>query len=282
MRDFLTSRRARLTPEQVGLRDYARARRVHGLRREEVALLAGVSVDYYTRLERGSARGVSDSVLESISRALQLSEAEKAHLYDLARSASASRGPRRTTSRNRVRPAVQRLLDSMTTAPAYVRNGCFDVLARNRLAEALFPYFSAEDGRVPNTARYLFLDPAAQEFYLEWPTVARDCVASLRTEAGRTPYDRGLTDLVGELSTLSEPFRAWWASHDVRLHRNAVKLMRHPVFGEIQAAGEALTIPADPDLTLIAYTVEPGSPSAEAMGFLGSWAATEARAQAAE
>jgi transcriptional regulator with XRE-family HTH domain len=271
MRDFLTSRRARLTLEQVGLHDYASARRVKGLRREEVALLSGVSVDYYTRLERGTASGVSDSVLDSVCRALQLNEAERAHLYDLARATSRVRRP---ASRNRVRPTVQRMLDAMTTAPAYVRNGSFDVLAHNRLAEALLPYLTTGDGRTPNTARYLFLDPASHDFYVEWQTVARDLVASLRSEAGRTPYDRGVTDLVGELSTLSEPFRAWWAAHDVRLHRSATKLMHHPLFGDIQVSGEALAISADPDLTMIVYTAEPGSPSAEALSFLASWASS--------
>lgn len=273
VRGFLTSRRARLTPEQAGLPDYGGTRRVKGLRREEVALLAGMSVDYYNRLERGNLSGVSESVLDALARALQFDESEQAHLHDLAAVANGSSAVPRARSRPRVRPNVQRLLDAMSMAPAYVRNGSFDIVAHNRLAEALMPDLFAGNVRRPNLARYLLLDSRSQDFYADWQRVARDCVAALRIEAGRTPYDRGLTDLVGELSTRSEPFRTWWASHDVRLHRNATKLLHHPVVGDIEVTGEALEIPADAGLTIIAYSVEPSSKSDEALRLLASWAA---------
>jgi transcriptional regulator with XRE-family HTH domain len=272
VRDFLTSRRARLTPQEAGLPAYGAPRRVKGLRREEVATLAGVSIDYYNRMERGNLNGVSESVLNAVASALQLDDAERVHLFDLARAASSSgtRG-RRIAGQQRIRQTVQRILDGMTAVPAYARNGRLDILAVNQLGAALLPGLMAAPG-TPNLGRYLFLDPQAQDFYADWQTVARDCVAALRIEAGRNPYDRGLTDLIGELSTRSEPFRTWWASHNVRLHNSATKQLRHPVAGDIEVTGEALEVPADPGLTIIAYTVEPASKSAEALRFLGSWA----------
>jgi transcriptional regulator with XRE-family HTH domain len=276
IRDFLTTRRAKVTPEQAGLPAYGGHRRVAGLRREEVALLAGVSVDYYTRLERGNLSGVSDSVLEALARALHLDDAERAHLFDLARTANttvaSARGRRRPTSK--LRPAVQRLLDAMTMAPAYVRNGRLDVLGANPLGRAVFaPVFDTAAVR-PNLARFIFLDPAAQEFYQDWDSLAGDTVALLRAEAGRDPYDRGLTDLIGELSTRSEVFRTWWAAHDVRLHRSGVKRLCHPVVGELTLAYESLDLIADTGLRLNAYTAEAGSPSQEALDLLASWSAT--------
>jgi transcriptional regulator with XRE-family HTH domain len=278
--DFLRSRRARLTPEQAGVPGYGGTRRVQGLRREEVATLAGISIDYYNRMERGGLGGVSESVLEAVAAALQLDDAERTHLYDLARTANASQRARRTSPRSRVRPAIQLLLDGMTDLPAYVRNAWFDILAVNRLGAALLPDLTPDDSSTPNMAGYLFLDQRAQEFYAAWEVVARDCVAALRIEAGRDPYNRRLTDLVGELSTRSEPFRTWWATHNVRLHNSSTKLMRHPVVGDIEVNGEALSVSADPGLTIIAYTVEPASPSSEALRVLASWAATEAAGQA--
>jgi len=278
--DFLRSRRARLAPEQAGVPGYGGTRRVQGLRREEVATLAGISIDYYNRMERGGLGGVSESVLEAVAAALQLNDAERAHLHDLARTANASQRARRTPPRPRVRPAIQLLLDGMTDLPAYARNGCYDILAVNRLGAALLPDLAPAGSRTPNLARYLFLDQQAQEFYAAWEAVARDCVAALRIEAGRDPYNRRLTDLVGELSTRSEPFRTWWATHNVRLHNTATKLLRHPVVGDIEVTGQALSLPADPGLTIIAYTVEPASPSSEALRVLASWAATETASQA--
>lgn len=284
IRDFLTSRRAKITPEQAGLPAYGGNRRVTGLRREEVALLAGVSVDYYTRLERGNAHGVSDNVLEALARALRLDEAERAHLFDLARAANATaRGTasgtgrsRRRVAKQQVRPSVQRVLDAMTMAPAYVRNRRMDVLAANRLGYALFSPLFADPVRPVNHARFAFLDPRASEYYPEWEHVASDTVALLRAEAGRDPYDRSLSDLVGELSTRSERFRTWWAAHNVRFHRTGVKRFHHPVVGDFELIFEALDLTADPGLTIIAYSAEPGSPSQDALELLASWAATPA------
>ena len=273
VRDFLTSRRARLTPDDAGLPAFGGPRRVKGLRREEVATLAGVSVDYYNRMERGNLSGVSESVLLALADALHLDEAERAHLSDLARAANASGRQRRGSPRPRVRPTVQRVIDGMTSVPAYVRNGRFDILAANDLARALLGDLLTGSVQ-PNLARYLFLDQRSQEFYADWETVARDCAATLRTEAGRNPYDRALTDLVGELSTRSEPFRQWWATHNVRLHTSATKLMHHPVVGDIEVTGEALAVIADEGLTIITYTVEPASKSSEALRLVASWAAT--------
>ncbi|WP_238009076.1 helix-turn-helix transcriptional regulator [Dactylosporangium sp. AC04546] len=278
IRDFLTTRRARVTPEQAGLPAYGGHRRVTGLRREEVALLAGVSVDYYTRLERGNLSGVSDGVLEGLARALRLDEAERAHLFDLARAANTTpstvRARRRPTSQ--LRPAVQRLLDVMAMAPAYVRNGRLDVLGANALGRAVFaPLFAAAGP--PNIARFIFLDPASQAFYRDWEPLAGDTVALLRAEAGRDPYDRALTDLIGELSTRSEVFRTWWAAHNVRLHRSGVKHLHHPEVGDLTLAYESLDLTTDLGLRLNAYTAEPGSPSQEALDLLASWTAAPAR-----
>lgn len=276
-RDFLTSRRARITPEQAGLPAYGTSRRVPGLRREEAAMLAGVSVDYYTRLERGNLAGVSESVLEALARALHLDDAEREHLYDLARQANTSprvaRTSRRRTTGN-VRPGVQHLLDAMTGAPAYVRNGRLDILGANHLARAVFaPVFANPAGR-PNLARFVFLDPAAQTFYRDWEQLAEDVVALLRGEAGRDPYDRDLTDLIGELSTRSEPFRTWWAAHNVRLHRTGVKRLHHPLVGDLTLAYESMDLTADQGLRLNAYSAEPGSPDQDTLNLIASWAAT--------
>jgi transcriptional regulator with XRE-family HTH domain len=234
IRDFLVSRRARITPEQAGLPAYGGNRRVAGLRREEVALLAGVSIDYYVRLERGRAPGASESVLEGIARALHLDEAERAHLFDLARGAApaTARAPRRPAAQQ-VRPSVRRILDSMTMAPAYVRNGRLDILAANRLAAALFAPILTSPAQPANNARFLFLDPAAPAFYPDWERQAQDVVAMLRTEAGQTPHDKALSNLIGELSTRSEHFRTWWAAHNVRFHRTGTKRFHHPVVGDL-------------------------------------------------
>ena len=281
VRGFLTSRRERLTPDVAGITLYGGRRRVKGLRREEVAMLAGVSTDYYTRLERGNLAGVSEAVLEALARALQLDEAERAHLFDLAAAANASArrsssAQNRAISRQRgVRPGVQRILDSLTV-PAYARNTRGDVLAANQLARALFSEAYGQEAAGFNMARYLFLDQRSRSFYVDWEVVARDMVAALRIEAGRNPRDRGLSDLVGELSTRSQEFATLWSAHNVKIHATATKTMRHSVVGELELTGEALALPGDPGLILIIYTVDPNSASADALGFLASWSAHQA------
>jgi transcriptional regulator with XRE-family HTH domain len=271
---FLSSRRARITPEQAGLTSYNRNRRVPGLRRSEVADLAGVSVEYYSQLERGDLRGVSDGVLDALARALRLDEAERAHLADLVRAAGPATRNRRRPQAQQVRPSVVRVLNGMTGGPAFVHNGRLDVLAANPLAEALFALVHADPARPVNHARFTFLDPRARDFWIDWERAADDAVAMLRTEAGRDPHDRGLIDLVGELSTRSETFRVRWAAHDVRLHRTGLKHMRHPVVGELHLSYDVMELPADPGLSLIAFSAEPGSPDDDALRLLAGWAAT--------
>ena len=280
-RDFLTSRRARITPDQAGLPAYGGShRRVPGLRREEVALLAGVSVEYYTRLERGNARGVSESVLDNLARALRLDDAERAHLFDLARASSAGGSQARRSAKQQVRPIVQRILDGMEGIPAHVRNGRFETLAVNRMGRALLaPWFEGRQLPV-SSARFVFLDPRAEEFYGDWERTANDLVAALRSEAGRHPYDKALTDLIGELSTRSEFFRTRWAAHNVRFHNTGTKVFHHPVVGELRLAYEALELTDGTGLVMSVYSPEPGSPSQEKMALLASWAATVEREQA--
>ena len=273
IREFLTSRRARLTPDEVGLTSYG-PRRVPGLRREEVAVLAGVSVPYYTRLERGNLSGVSESVLEALTRALQLDDAERAHLFDLARAAQPATPARRRPRKERIRPSVQRMLDAITGAPAAVLNSRLDMLATNALARGLFSDLYVDPVRPVNNARFVFLSPRAQDFYVDWGRAADDTVAILRTAAGRDPYDRDLSDLVGELSTRSEDFRTRWAAHNVRIHRTGTKTFHHPVVGDLSLTYEMMDLSADSGLALMAYTAEPGSKSAEALDLLASWTAT--------
>ena len=270
---FLTSRRAKVTPEQAGLPTYGQ-RRVPGLRREEVASLAGVSVEYYKRLERGNATGASDIVLESLADALRLDDAERSHLFDLARAASPIAPRQRSRPvQQRVRPAVQQILDSII-APATVSNMRCDYLAANQLGRALYaPLFESRE-QPPNSARFTFLDPAAQEFFLDWEKAAKDLVRALRSMAGRNPYDRGLTDLVGELSTRSEPFRTWWAAHNVRYHQTGTKRLHHPVVGDLELSYEVMELTADTGLRLAVFTAEPGSRSEDTLNLLASWAAT--------
>jgi transcriptional regulator with XRE-family HTH domain len=281
IREFLTSRRARVTPEQAGLPSYG-SRRVPGLRREEVAVLAGVSVPYYTRLERGDISGASDGVLDALARALQLDEAERAHLFDLARSAQPTTArPRRRRARQRIRPEIQWTLDAITGAAAYVSNERLDILAANALGRALFSELYAEPTRPANHARFVFLDPRAETFYADWDRAARETAAILRSAAGRDPQDRDLSDLVGELATQSAAFRTHWAAHNVRFHATAAKHFHHPVVGELSLNFNRLEIAADDGLTLFTYAAEPGSRSEEALQLLGSWAATVDRDESA-
>ncbi|MFV0458342.1 MAG: helix-turn-helix transcriptional regulator [Actinomycetales bacterium] len=268
IRDFLTTRRARLTPEQAGLPVYAANRRVTGMRREEVALLAGISVEYYTRLERGNVGSVSDGVLAGVAHALQLEEAERDHLHRLVRAAS-RKGTRRAPARRRVRVTIQRMLDVMPI-PAYLRNGRFDILAANELGRALYsPVYEQSDR--PNTARFAFLDEAARDFFVDFDTVQRDAVSYLRVEAGRDPYDRDLQDLIGELSTRSDRFRQLWATHDVKYHRSGAKRLRHPLVGELTLDYEAFELPGDEGQQLNVYTAAPDSAASASLALLASW-----------
>jgi transcriptional regulator with XRE-family HTH domain len=273
IREFLTSRRARLKAADVGLPDFG-PRRVPGLRREEVAVLAGVSVPYYTRLERGDVAGVSDSVLDALARALRLDDAERSHLFDLARAVQPlAPPPRRRSAKHRIRPSVQQILAAITGVPAVVSNERQDFLAANALARALFvDMFDGQER--PNSARFIFLDRRARDLYPDWDSVARDVVGALRSAAGRKPD--ALSDLVGELSTRSEEFRRYWARHDVRFHVSGVKRLHHPQVGGMELRYEGLEVVFDTDLTIYAYTADPGTRSAEALALLGSLAATAA------
>jgi len=272
--EFLTSRRARVSPEQAGLTSYG-ARRVPGLRREEVAVLAGVSVPYYTRLERGDMSGASDGVLEALARALRLDDAERAHLFDLARAVQPTGArSRRRSGKPRIRPEVQWTLDAITGAAAYVSNERLDMLAANELGRALFSELYTSPARPANHVRFVFLDPRSESFYADWDRAARETAAILRAAAGRDPYDRDLSDLVGELATQSEAFRTHWAAHNVRFHATAVKHLHHPAVGDLSLSFNRLDIAADSGLTMFIYAAEPGTRSAEALNLLGSWAAT--------
>ncbi|WP_345649409.1 helix-turn-helix transcriptional regulator [Streptomyces tremellae] len=283
IRDFLVGRRARITPAQVGLPTGAR-RRVAGLRREEVAVLAGVSTEWYTRLEKGHIGGVSEDVLDAVARALRLDDDERAYLFDLARS---SRRARRLPSRREeveVPSRVQWLLDSMTTSSAFVRNGRTDIVACNPLARALLaPMFDSatvdERGR-PNIARYIFLDLGAREFFVDWDAAGASTAALLRAEGGREPRDRALRELVGELSAGSPEFRGQWAAHDVLMRHAGVKRLQHPDVGRLELTFQSLDLPLSDRAVheLIVYTAEPGTASEDRLGLLATWAATRSGA----
>lgn len=272
IRDFLTSRRARMTPQQAGLPDYGARRRVPGLRREEVAMLAGISVDYYTRLERGNLNGVSDSVLNSVATVLQLDEAERTHLFDLVK---VRQGPRRTPRRAvTIRPSVQQILDAMVGVPAWVSNDRLDVLATNALSAELYRDAIDDAQGQANLARFVFLDHRAQEFFVDWNQQADNAVAILRSAAGRDPYDDRLTQLIGELSTRSDEFRVRWGAQIIRAHTSGPKTLKHPAVGQLDLTFDGLELAADPGLTLYVMTAEPNSPTAERLSLLGTLAAT--------
>ncbi len=278
VRDFLMSRRAKVTPEQVGL-PTGTGRRVAGLRRSEVAVLADVSVEYYAKLERGAIAGVSAGVLEAVARALQLDDTERAHLFDLARAAdgipNSGRPRRRATRSPGARPSLHWALEAFTEGVAVVRNPQSDVIAFNALGRAFYAPMIGDGGRTPNLARFQFLDPASRDFYPDWDRFADMCVAMMRAEAGRDPHNRALQDLVGELSTRSDTFRRLWGAHDVRTHGAGTKRFHHPVVGELTLAYEEFAITAEPGHVLLVYTAEPGSPSAERLRLLASWAAEQ-------
>ncbi|MEU0412991.1 helix-turn-helix transcriptional regulator [Streptomyces griseorubiginosus] len=280
IRDFLARRRAQLTPEQVGLPTSGR-RRVPGLRREEVAVLAGVSTEWYTRLEKGHISGVSEEVLDAVARTLQLDDDERTYLFDLAKAAQPSPAPRRRRKAVDVPPRVQWLLDSMTLSAAFVTNGRLDIVATNTLARALFaPVFDSPTvgARGPNFARFWFLDDASQDFVADWDAAVDVTAALLRAEAGRYPHDAALRELIGELSTLSRDFRTRWASHKVRIHHGGVKRFHHPQAGDLELTYQPLDLPvsAREAHSLTIYTAEPGSPSEDGLRLLASWAATHA------
>ena len=274
VREFLTTRRARISPEQAGL-PTAGQRRVPGLRRSEVAALAGMSVEYYAKLERGTLAGVSAGVLDALARALRLDDAERVHLLRLAHEADGSNAILRTRRRPRpwtVRPSLQWSLDTIAT-PAIVGNGRLDLLAANHLGRAMYSDLYTDPVHPPNFARYTFLDSTSHRFYPDWDLAADMCVANLRTAAGKDPHDKGLHDLVGELSTRSDDFRRRWGSHNVRTHGTGVKHFHHHIVGDLELAYESMDLRADPDLTMTLFTAEPNSPTDDALRLLASWSA---------
>ncbi|PRA79108.1 helix-turn-helix transcriptional regulator [Microbacterium sp. MYb66] len=280
--EFLTTRRARLVPEDVGLPDFGGRRRVPGLRREEVALVAGMSPEYYKRLERGQAKGVSDAVIDGVSRALRLDEAEHAHLHDLIRAAAAGARPRqreRPAQAVQVTAATRQTIDAMSTVPVYVQNGRLDAVATNALGRALFSEMLDDAPAPANAARFVFLEPRAQGFYRDWGAQTRQVVAVLRAEAGRSPYDRRLSDLVGELSTRSDLFRKLWAAHDVREHRAGLKTIHHPIVGDLDLTYQAMDLASDRGLQMIVFSAEPASASRERLQLLANLTQTAAEAR---
>jgi transcriptional regulator with XRE-family HTH domain len=283
IRQFLASRRAKITPDQVGLPAGGTRRRVPGLRREEVAVLAGVSTEWYTRLEKGHISGVSEDVLEAVAGALRLDQAERIYLFDLARAAKPARAPQRRRKAT-VRPSVQWMLDSMTSSAAFVRNGHLDILAINSLGRALYSPMFDDERRPVNIARFHFLSPRAHDFYPDWDGAANTTVALLRAEAGRDPHDKDLRELVGELSTVSHEFRTRWAAHNVRIHHTGNKQFHHPDVGKLDLVYHSLDLPTDDGwvLDLTTYTAAPGSPSEDALKLLASWSAASHRAEQAD
>jgi transcriptional regulator with XRE-family HTH domain len=281
-RAFLKSRRDKITPEQAGLPVYGN-RRVTGLRRSEVAMLAGVSVEYYTRLERGNLSGVSDSVLDSLAQALRLNDTERTHLYDLARAANATPARvRHRPVRSTVRPSLQRIIDGMPTLPALVLNNRFDVLVANPLGRALYSEMYADPVCQANTARFVFLSPGARRFYSDWERIAKGSVGTLRVEAGKNPYDRELSNLIGELSTRSDTFRVLWGAHDVHIFLDGTKRFKHPVVGDLELEHESMALPGDTGLAVTVYSAAPGTAAEDGLKLLASWSATAEETQAAE
>jgi transcriptional regulator with XRE-family HTH domain len=278
MREFLASRRARITPEEAGLPGGG-GRRVPGLRREERAALAGVSVSWYTRLERGDAVGASDSVLDAIARTLRLDELEREHLFRLARGQG---GPRRTSARRpaprTIRPTLQLMLDQMTDLPAIVQSDRADVVAMNPLARALYSGLISSPAAAMNHARYIHLDPGSQTFYRDWDEVASNSAAMLHVAAAKSPFDTDLSNLVGELATQSDDFRVRWASRNVHEHQAGRKRLHHEVVGDIELLYETLALPQHPGLTMYINAAEPGTPAADALRLLAAWSAPAAPA----
>ncbi|GHH07102.1 helix-turn-helix domain-containing protein [Streptomyces rubradiris] len=274
--EFLRSRRARLKPEDVGLSGFGRHRRVPGLRREELAQLAGVSVAYYTRLEQGNGRNVSAEVLDAIARALRLTDAEHAHLTHLAKPKALKK--KQVARQQQVRPALRQLLETMESVPAYVVGRRSEILAWNRMAAALF----GDWGEVPpaerNWARLVFLRPEYRELFVDWEQKAIDIVCALRMDAGCHPDDPKLSALVGELSVKSEEFRRLWATHDVKEKSHGVKHLHHPLVGDLALNFESFRLTDGSEQSLVTYHAEPGSPTAESLRLLASWGTDATRA----
>jgi transcriptional regulator with XRE-family HTH domain len=264
--EFLRARREVARPEDFGLPEPAR-RRTPGLRREEVALLAGVSADYYVRLEQGRDKHPSEQVIEALARVFALPEEGVTHLRELARPAVRRRP--RPSRPERVNPQLLRLLDTWSATPALVVSRHLDVLANNALAEAV----NHCSVRGENLARAMFLEPYLRRIYADWPKMAAETVASLRATAGTDLDDPRLTELVGELSLKSEDFRRLWARHDVRAKTTGSKSFRHPSVGDLTLQYETFTVNGAAGQTLIVYHAEPGSPSAQALALLGSMTA---------
>lgn len=272
VRKFLVSRRANVTLAQAGLPDFGDERRVPGLRREEVAQLAGVSIDYYTRLERGNIHGASESVLNAIARALHLTDVEREHLLDLARTTSMPSNATTSSGATAVRQSVQRVLDKLAV-PAVVYNSRQDLIASNLLGRALFsPHFESDR---PNIARFIFLDSRAKDYYADWPLACSLTAAMLRYEAGRDPLNAEITELIGELATRSPQFRKDWADQDVHEHRTGQKVYCHPEVGDVDLTYDVFEMPGAPGLFIGTYTPEEGSESADKITLLTSWAATQ-------
>lgn len=273
VQQFLTTLRGRLTPEKAGLTTFGGERRVPGLRREEVAQLAGVSTAYYTRMERGDLSTASESVLYALVRALQLDEAETAHLFDLSRASTGPRRELRAKPEPRISPLVAQLLDTMRDVPAIAMTRVTNTAGSNALGRALFPLLFPTDGTPVNSARSLFLDERSKEFFLDWEASAREAVSALRLLAGQDPSDRALMALVGELATRSADFRTWWGGHTVRTHNSGTKRINHPIVGEMTLTYETLMLPSSSGIIIATYLAEPGTPSADALDLLRSWTA---------
>jgi transcriptional regulator with XRE-family HTH domain len=271
--DFLRIRRDRITAKQAGILPGSR-RRVPGLRREEVAMLAGVSVEYYARMERGDLRGVSSEVLDSLARTLRLDEAETDHLHALAEAAGPQPARRRKKAEQPFRPSLQRFIDAVAM-PVWVRDRRMDFVAGNPMGRALYKPLLEDPASRGNTARFVFFSPASRIFFPDWEESATNIVASLRTYAGQSPRDKDLTDLIGELATRSDDFRVRWAAHDVRHHRTGIKRIHHPEVGDLELVYEAMDFPADPEWFMFGYTAEPGTPSEDRLALLGSLAASD-------
>lgn len=280
VQQFLTGMRARITPEQAGVPMFGGDRRVPGLRREEVAQLAGVSTAYYTRMERGNLRGVSEGVLRSLARTLRMNDAETQHLFDLARAASDSAKTPSVKPESRLPQRAAQLMDAMPDVPTIALGRLGDVLGANALGRALFPHLFPEDGEPLNHTRYLFLDGRSRDFYPDWEADARHVVSVLRLIAGQDPADRGLMSLVGELATHSREFRTWWAGHTVKVHTAGTKAIRHPVVGDIVLGYETLTLGSTADIRIVTYLADPGTASADALALLRTWVATTRTADA--